>query len=305
MFCYFLCATPCAVKLNGNFIGKASHNFSFIDANEGFFEFVPLDQSFSNVNFLLENKPIPSNTVRIIDLYGGLLIIPTFLRKPFGEFKMIGRKSFSFSNGVTATCYNQGGVKLCITSGNDVFIESLPFTPEDVRFESCAYHGKEYMLVICVGSKALLLAYEVSSGVKPALKSLCDGYGFDKNSLFTLENKNDVLKHSVSTTWDFKEEVKLKKYSVSCKREVYSLPQKLIPYAFFEEVLLNGEIANFLTPRLKPRASELKEFLGDFEQVLPPPHFKNDDLVTLLYKDKVEYAKVTLQNGLIDNVTLE
>ena len=74
--------------------------------------------------------------------------------------------------------------------------------------------------------------------------------------------------------------------------------------SFFEELLCGGDVSDFLSPKLKPRAKDFKEFVGDFIAVLPPPNFVKQSLVTLLYKDKIEYADVKLNGGLIENVVL-
>ena len=93
-------------------------------------------------------------------------------------------------------------------------------------------------------------------------------------------------------------------FTVTRRRQIYTLDEKLIPYAFFEELLCGGDVSDFLSPKLKPRAKDFKEFAVDFWAVLPPPNFVGQSLVTLLYKDKIEYADVKLNNGLIENVIL-
>lgn len=306
MYCYFLCDTPCAVKADGVYLGIASKNLTFFESERSFLEFIPLNGAFCACNVFFDCKrPVSGKNAQIIDLYGGFLIIPQFLRKTDNDFKMVGRRSFPFSRAVTATCYNQGGIKLCISKENDFLIEPLPFIPRDVRFETCSFSGKEYLVAVCICDKTEILAFEVSEKITLAFKNLCDGYSFNKNSVTTLENKNDVLKHTLSSTWQFGERVTLKNYTITRKRQPFTLPSELIPIAFFEEIFIDGDVAEFLCPELKQRAEELKEFLGNFTRILPPPHFKNDSLVTLIYDNRAEYASVTLQNGLVANVTLD
>ncbi|MBQ4098649.1 MAG: hypothetical protein IJC87_00800 [Clostridia bacterium] len=305
MLYYFLCATPCAVKLNGEYVGKASENFCFLEFDEGFLEFIPLDQTFFPVSLFLD-KTAQNNfqNAQIIDLYGGFLIIPAFSKKISSDFKVISKHSFSLSKPISVSCYNHGGVKLFLSNGDDFFIDGLPFCPEKVTYESCSYKGVEYVVAVCIAKRTLILGYSVSGKITPVFKNVCDGYGFENNYITTLENKNDLLCHSISSKWAFKEDVKLTSFTISTKRSPFSLPEKLLPYAFFEEFLIGGDVTTFLSPRLKDRAEDLKEFLGDFKQVLPPPHFKSDDLVTLLYNDKVEYAKVEISRGVIENVII-
>lgn len=305
MFCYILCQTPCAVKADGVYVGVASKNYTFLECDRCFLEFTPLDDSFAPISVLFDkNHPTSTKNVRIIDLYGGFLVFPQFFRKVDGEFKLLGKKHFSNLGNANAFCYNQGGIKLCISSNDDFWVESLPFQPNEVRFEACSENGSTYLFAFCISDKTEILGFKLGKDLTQAFKNLCDGYSLEKNEITTFEKKNDVLKHSITSTWQFGESVRLKNYVITRIREPFSLPQKLFKIAFFEELLLSGDTQAFLSPELKPRADELKEFLGDFTHVLPPPHFKDDDLVTLLYSDKVEYAKVEINNGLITNLAL-
>ena len=305
MYCYFLCDTPCAIKSNGEFVGVASKNLTFIECDNAFIEFIPINDSFEKTHILFDkSNPISTKSVQLIDLYGGFLFIPKFFRRVDGDFKMIGRKTFSLDKLVTVTCYCQGGIKLCISKEDDFFIESLPFIPNDVRFETCSSNGNLYLAIICISDKTEILVFNVTGKIALVFKNLCDGYSFDKNTLTTLESKRDTLRHSVTSTWLFSDTVTLKGYTITRQKQSYALPEKLLPIAFFEELLIDGDVSDFLSPELKPRASELKEFFGDFKRVLPPPHFKEDDLVTLLYEDKVDYARITTLGGLITNLTI-
>ncbi len=305
MYCYFLCDVPCALKVDGAFLGVTSHNLRYVESERCFLEFIPLDESFENVSFLFDkNHPVSTKNTKIIDLYGGFLIIPQFYRKSDGRFTLLGKKSFDFTYPTLVTCFSQNGVKLCVSKQNDFLIEELPFTPKDIIFDTCRTYGNEYLLAVCIADKTEILAFKIGEKISLVFKNVCDGYSLNKNTLTVFEKKNDLLKHSISCTWQFGETVTLKNYKITCEREVFSLPEKLLVIAFFEELLLDGDVEAFLSPELKPRSSEMKEFIGKFTRILPPPHFVSSDLVTLLYDDKVEYAQVAVTNGLITNVTL-
>ena len=90
---------------------------------------------------------------------------PNFLKRFYTDFQAIGKKTFSLSSPVTVFCYNQGGVKLVVSKSNDFLVESIPFVPEDIRFETCLFSGKEYLLIICVGMRTLLLAFSVEDKI--------------------------------------------------------------------------------------------------------------------------------------------
>lgn len=305
MFYYTFCATPCALKFNGEYLGKVDENLSFIDVDDGFLEFIPIDSTFLPINCFLDKDHLNNNKfVQIIDLYGGFLIIPSFSKRVDPDFKMIGKRRFDFAKPTEICCFSQCGIKLCVEREGMMLFESLPFTPEDIRFETARHNGIDYVVAICVGKRSLIIGFAFTDKIEVVFRSLCDGYGFEKNRLSVLENKRDVLKHTVSAVWEFGQQVKPVSYSVTRKKQSFTLNKSLFAYAFFEEILINGDCSDFLTPRLKPKARELKEFLGNFIKVLPPPHFKPDDLLTLLYNDKVEYVKLSFENGLIDNLSI-
>ena len=305
MYCYFLCDVPCAVKVDGAFIGVASKNLSFIESDKCFLEFIPLDESFDKVCLLFDkSRPISAKNTKIIDLYGGFLLIPQFFRKTSGEFKLIDKKAFDLPTPALATYFNQNGAKLCISKENDFFVEAIPFTPNEVKFDACSANGNVYLIAICVANRTEILAFKIADKISLAFKNLCDGYSLSKNLLTTVERRNDVLRHTICSTWQFGDNVKLKGYRVAREKQPYALDERLFAIAFFEELLIGGDLSQFLCPELNARASEIKEFIGEFTRVLPPPHFIGDDLVMLLYNDKIEYAKVSLSNGLINNISI-
>lgn len=305
MYCYFLCDVPCAIKVNGAFIGVASKNLSFIECDKCFLEFIPLDEGFDKICFLFDKaRPISSKNTKIIDLYGGFLLIPQFFRRTDGEFRLIDKKAFDLPIPTLVTYFNQNGHKLCISKENDFYVEAIPFTPNEVKFDACMHNGNQYLVAICIANRTEVLAFKISDKISLAFKNLCDGYSFSKNQLSTLEKKNDLLGHTIYSTWQFDDSVKLKSYKTSYERQPFTLPEKLFAFAFFEEVIIGGDLSQFLSPALNARSHEIKEFLGDFTRVLPPPHFADDDLIALLFADKIEYAKVSITNGLISNLVI-
>ena len=305
MYCYFLCDLPCAIKVDGSYIGVCSYNLSFIERDKCFLEFIPLDESFEKVCFLFDKEhPVSTKNTKIIDLYGGFLLIPTFNRRNDGEFKMLAKKELSLQTPTLVTCFNQNGVKLCVSTSRDFLIESLPFTPRNLIFDACSKNANTYLLAICIADRTEILAFKISNDITLAFKNICDGYTLDKNTLTTVEKRNDVLKHTITSSWNFDDVVSLKNYTITRQRQIFSLNEKMLGFAFFEELLIDGDLSSFLAPNLKPRADEMKEFLGDFKRVLPSPHFKDDDLIALLYNDRVEYVQLSFNGGLISNVVI-
>ena len=302
---YLYSRTAAVVKINGKFRGVTDGNYFAFQADEALLEVTPLDDRFSAVTSLLGGAPESSETMKVYDMRGGYLLIPSFRHALTSEFKLLFRGRKEFSRGTVAvTCYKETGVRLVIETERDMFVETLPFIPTDARFDYLTENGNEYLTAVIIGRRTLVCAYKITDAITPALKRTCDDYSFAPPYLTLVENADDILGHTIISKWKFSDGVVGATLSVRRKRDIYSLNEKLLPYAFFEELLCGGDVTDFLTPKIKPRAGEFKEFFGEFKAVLPPPDFVSPDFVTLLYDDKVEYADVKTAGGLIENVIL-
>mgnify|MGYP000730752396 FL=1 len=181
----------------------------------------------------------------------------------------------------------------------------MPFLPDDARFDYIKDGEDEYLAAVFVGNRTLVLVFSVKEKISLALKRVCDDYSFQSPYISLTENKNDILKHVIVSRWKLcRGEIKGVSLLVKRRREIYTVDEKLLPYAFFEELALGGDVTDFLAPKIKPRAGEMKEFAGNFTAVLPPPEFVSPSLVTLLYPDRIEYADVTVSGGLIENIVI-
>ena len=126
MFYYLLPAVPCAVKLNGSYVGRAGENYSIIDIDDGLIELLPVNSTYMPVTYLVGKNGLPSASVKDYDLGGGRLLIPVFSRKIFSDFKLIGRRSFTFYSGeVYVTCYAENGIRLICENKWDMHIDSI------------------------------------------------------------------------------------------------------------------------------------------------------------------------------------
>ena len=72
MFYYLYCKIPCAVKVNGDYVGVASKNLKYFEKDNCFLELIPLDPTYAAFTIFLD-KNTAENCLngQIIDLYGG------------------------------------------------------------------------------------------------------------------------------------------------------------------------------------------------------------------------------------------
>ena len=301
MYVYILCSVPCAVKIDGRYAGNASYNYKILETDGNcLLEFLPSSPYYAPLSYFIGEKPKTTENVKIIDLYGGYLMIPAFRRTVFSDFKLIGRKTFDVGGGrVAVTCYAENGIRLIVERGEYMAAESLPFLPENVNFERI----NDCLLIALTGKKNLLSAYSFKRGIEKAFTRSCDNFRIDGDKLITTEIKNDFVGHIITVKWSFSKGVTAVSSKIERKKSLYALPPNCLKYAFFEEFIVGGDVGEYLSPTLKPRAKELSQFLGKFKAVLPPPHFKDENCVLLLYDDNVQYAKIQTSGGLITNVT--
>lgn len=307
MLCYLTCGVESAIKINGEFVGKAGENYFIFEAEDGsLLEILPLDNTYLPITRLISGEVGKFSDMRIIDLCGCFLLIPKFSRRSVTDFKLLGHGRIEFSVGTVAVnCYSENGVRLVVETADDMFITGLPFMPDEARFERAAgVGGAEYLLCSFIAKRSLVMAFSVDKKITLQLKRLCDDFSFAPPYISLIENKNDLLKHVIISKWKLETTVVGTNTEIRRRRQPYTLDERLMPYAFFEEVAAGGDVADLLVPKLKPRADEFKEFLGDFTAVLSPPHFLKSGYLLLLYSDGVQYADVSLSGGLIENVTL-
>lgn len=109
---------------------------------------------------------------------------------------------------------------------------------------------------------------------------------------------HDCLAHSALCEWDGK-------ILVSCSiRSAFEPNESTFALALFESALIGADCSPFLADNLAPKASALKEYLGEYCSVVLTPA---RDIVGLVYprKDRifdVRYFMVTLTDGKISNI---
>ena len=305
MILYILCSTPCAIKCDGKYLGCVGDDYGILETDECYLEFIPLDNSYLQTGLLIRGKPVRRGDVAVYDLDGGYLVAPSFSRKLVTDYRLIGKAAIPFSRGkVIAALESENGIKLSVYTEKSFARENLPIPADSVKFDRVAGGGKEYLIAYVTGRRTAVFGFEISDDVVLRFKNACDSYSFVNGNLALTELKGDVMLHTVTSVWRFGNTVDCVKFDIKARRAAYSLPEKLIPIAFFEQILIGGDPSDFLSPRLKARAAEAADFIGEFSAVLPPPHFKSDKSAMLLCTDRVRYAETDVVGGAIDGIRL-
>lgn len=306
MRCYFLSKRRCALKLDGEFLGYAGNNPAFTELDElkGFCEFIPLNAKLLPCNaqlksaFLNENN---SSNVRIIDLYGDFLVLPSF------KHALLKGELFFADNlgdGVYACVFNAGAAQAFIQTNAGGGVFSLGDCDCD-KFEFKLLNG--FLLLTAIGprDKKNVFLFDIKNAPRLYLKRECDEFVFDlqkAQETLTLTTKNiGVCKLQKREVINLTEPTS--SYLTFARGvRISELNGSLLPYAFLEEVFLNANYSDYLSPDLCENKDFIPEFIGDFEFFLPPLKAINGIVLIKKGKEKADFLEITSKNGCITDL---
>ena len=310
MYFYFYAEYPAIIKLNGIYYGSITSTIkscNFDNVESPFIEVCPLSSKQSSVNFILDSSFLssPPEFISVTDLKGGYLIK---FNKTFnsGDFGIIGQEKQS---DFIATVFSDNGYKLSIETPNDFFAEALDFGVSCVTFNT-GICGTEKLLSIGFNNDPVILeVYKLNGKIRKVYSGSVDSFSLT-NELTTTEKFKDMAKHVRNCTWTYQNNVleeKSRSVVASPNFSLENLPIKLLPYAFLEELLAGGDIAEYLSEGIKENASNLSGYLGEFLGIMPPPLFRRPEEIGLIYpigerRYLVEYYTFEIENKKIANI---
>lgn len=307
MYFYFTGEYKAAIKINGTFYGLLNSALKTLRIDNGcpFIEICPLEKGGQTINLILDDEFLssPPDGVSVTDLKGGYLLkfYKTYCEN---EFKIISQQKYHDS---IITLFKENGLKLSIETQNDFYAETFSFncqSAEIARFEidgTCfisIYLENNYLYIYCINQKIIkVFARQVSD------------FSIETN-LKTVELFKDIAKHKVVTEWTYDNYVLIaKNIATSCAENfsIKNLHPKLVAYAFLEAFMLNAEWKDYLCQSILDNADKLKGFFGPYIGVIPPPTFRNENQVCLLYKEKenlysVKYYTFEISENKILNI---
>ncbi|MBQ8197755.1 MAG: hypothetical protein IJX16_03265 [Clostridia bacterium] len=308
MFYYFSAEYPCAIKVNGVYLGLIGLSVKNISSNQSsdFIEICPLNCAEPTINFLLDENFLnfPPPYVSITDLKGGYLIKFT---KSYtgGDFKVIGQEKY---NDLLVTVFNENGIKISLETQTDFLAEPIPTDCDTAHFYRPEFN-KNLVAVSFSGNKTLLAVYDIQNKIKKVFFGLVDEFSFE-DGFSTTENYLDIAKHRLTIKWKY-EDCELKEEKRTLTRtenfNATELPKQVLPYAFLEEFMLKGEFDPYLCGAVLDNADSLSGFLGEYIGVMPPPSFRSPNEIGLIYHKKencylVDYFTFELTDGKISGI---
>lgn len=309
MHYYFLSNFSAVIKIDGVYLGalgKSAKTFECDKNSVPLVEVTSLSFPCTTYAFLLNEKFLttPNDHVSVTDLKGGYFI--KFLLPASTDFSVIKQEKFT---GLTATIFNQNGLKLSIETEKDFYYENLDFSFESASVFPVKLFGNAFLGIEFVGDKKRLLLYKIADCVQKKFSAEVDDFNFD-NGFYTKYCLKDIAKHIVEIHWQFTNDEFCegqKTITQSQNFHVENLPKEVLPYAFLEELLIGGKIDEYLAQNILSKADRLKGYFGEFLGVCPPPSFRKQNEVGLIYTKKnnifeVNYFTFEFEKDKICNV---
>lgn len=309
MYYYFSSAYPAAIKFDGIYYGVVSNTVKSIkiEGAPPLVEICPLVPSERQINFIPDRDFLcsPPDGILVTDLRGGFLI-KTRKNPIASEFRVLCQQKFSDA---VVTVFTDNGLKVSMETRNGFFSDSSDFSANAAEIKRFSLNSAEFFAVYLSGEENLLACYSFSGKIKKVFSRNVSDYSTD-GGFYTTEKFQNIAKHTVRSEWEFSDdEFRQKNKSVerSEKFVASELPDKILPYAFLEEICVGGNPADFLSENLKENADMLKGYLGEFIGVIPPPHFRSINEIGLIFPDgknkyKAEYCTFEISDKKILNI---
>jgi hypothetical protein len=293
---YFLSSQPCALSLNGVFLGttdtfERSAQVSLSD--KIYAQFFPAQGQ--PIGFFLTETICtePPDGCEVYLLNDGIAVYAYDFPPSDLSLRPIAQKR---EGDCLATVYTQGKPQLSVECPQGFFNATLP-----PSFAVCelAIEG-EYILLRSPNELALfnkecrllllehVLEYSLQDGVLTAVLPLSDSKG-----------------HTAKCVWQLTDGgCKQTQFSLSAPTRNTPLLEELLPYAFFECILLQGDYSSFLHESVQADAEKIRAFLGEYIAVA----LTDSPTVCGLVRKKgerlfqVDYFSVEIADGKIADV---
>ena len=306
MYYYFSASSPCVVKINGIYHGEIQKEVKFIkiEGTSPFVELCPLNEVGSGINFILNDEFLssPPHPLSVTDMGGGYLIRYQKIDKS-GVFNLINQQKY---NNALITVFSERGKKVSIETAYSVYLEDIEFPFSSVKIAPF-FDNSDYYVLAFIDKETLINVYSIKKETKKVLSFTASEFNFDDMTFITYYK--DMAKHAVKERLFLDSDIKRETISLNRKKElsIYALNERVIPYAMLEELFVGGNIIDYLSGTILENKDKLKSFFGDYIGVMPPPFFRKEEEVGLIYKIKdnlykVEYFTFTLTGKKINGI---
>ena len=273
---HFSAAQPCLLRLGGALAGYCGDAEKFVDLTTGdktIAEFFPLRNDLKPLAFVLdesffEEPPAGCILHRYdcgIDLY-----VESFSPRETGT-KLIGQLR---SGDLLATVFsNAGNAQLVLERNSVCEMYDLPFA-DSYDLSEDMIGGESFIFLHCKSPRKNIL-YVLGRQAKILLRTEADEWTCGE-TLTVKKHYQDIARHTAESIFTPGEPFALKNKNVFCSKDFDPalLHERLLPFAFFQEIAAGGDPSAYLSDSLLSKIDLLGEYLGNFcAAVLPKEIF--------------------------------
>ncbi|MBR2442104.1 MAG: hypothetical protein IKB20_03465 [Clostridia bacterium] len=300
---YFLSAIPCALTLNGVYFGLTDRFERFAEihlADKIFAEFIP--ENAQPIRFFITERlpSVPPQGCEVYLLPDGLAVFARDFPPLPAPLTVIAQARFPQG---LVTVFSQGGVQVSIENSFGLFTSYLPpsFSVCELTYHEGLFFlkGQNCLAVYTQKGRQVLLeevlSFEIENGELKAVLPLSDCLGRNANCVWAIDEEGCIQKSCTLT----------QARTHGGDGNEADILKELLPYAFFESVLIGADFTPFLSNELQTKAGALTAFLGEFKAVVPT----DDPFVCRLIYQKQERLfeardfKVCVEKDKITDVT--
>ncbi len=260
---YFLSSRPCALMLGGVLFGMTDgfERFAEIEPKDNVFaEFIP--EGALPVGFFITEKLrfSPPDHCEVYILKDGIAVFAKSFPPSDFSLKLVAQQRFREN---LVTVFRQGDLQISIETSKGFFV--APLSP---CFEPCKIFW-EHGLFFVEGQGALAVFNAAGECV---LNEKISEYRIENDVLSAVLPLSDSRGRFAECAWALTDDTcfqtSFKVRQTDTGKDEETLRDELIPYAFFESVLIGADFSELLSDELKERAQHIKAFLGDFVSVV-------------------------------------
>ena len=299
---YFLSSAPCMLTLNGAFFGVTDKFERFADiclTDSIFVKFTPegrLPVGFFLTEDVLSTPPIGCEVYLLRD---GVAIYARDFPPADFTLRPITQQRFGDT---LVTIFQQGELQVTIQSPTAFYTDTLPpvFSNCKLSIHAGLYfiEGERHLAVYTPTGKCVLLeevlSFSVTDEELRAVLPLSDCLGRVADCTWSL-HENGCVRTKLTLQQN---------HTQTGETDEDKIADELLPYAFFQSVLLGVNYADYLSPALADKANQIIDFLGDFRSVCITDESRTCGLIRekapRLFE--VAYFTVTVENGKIVDI---